>query len=121
MSEMVYGIIMSVLAIAFVALFVILVSTIVGALKKKEEKPLSLMDRIEFILKKDAMRNNGIVHDADTVLADIMQEADFEITGLGKEIFDIYKKTRDREAFENLFYSLSGETFEEYIIRCEKA
>lgn len=120
MSGVVFGATMAICTILVIGLILALVLVIVNMFKKKGEKPLTLLDRIEFITKKDMLRHDGVIQDADTVLADIMQTADFEITGLGKEIFEIYKKTRDKEAFEDLFYSLSGETFEEYIGRCEK-
>lgn len=122
MNEFLYGIAVAIAGvITLVGLAVIVIVTIIyikgmGAQKK--------IDRIDFVVKKDKLRSereSGIIYDSDTVLADIMQNADYEITGLAKEVFEIYKKTSDKEAFENLFYSLSGETFENYIGQCEKA
>lgn len=118
MSEMVYGIILGTSAIVILGIIAYVIYAIVLFVKEKYVR--SQIGRIDFIIKKDTLRNDGVIRDADTVLADIMQNADFEITGLGKEIFEIYKKTSDKEAFENLFYSLSGETFENFIGKCEK-
>ena len=81
------------------------------------------LQRIEFIIKKDQLRNDGVIQDADTVLADIMENADFEVTGLATEVFGLYKKACEKgvsEDFEDLFYALSGETLDNYIERCEK-
>ena len=118
MSELIYGMILA--ASAAVILGILAYVTYVVILFVKGKNIRKQIGRIDFIIKKDTLRNDGVIRDADTVLADIMQNADFEITGLGKEIFEIYKKTSDKEAFENLFYSLSGETFDNYIGRCEK-
>lgn len=119
MSELVYGIILGTGAVivlgALASVAYAIILYVRGGYARKQ------IGRIDFVIKKDALRNDGVIRDADTVLADIMQDADFEITGLGKEIFEIYKKTSDKEAFESLFYSLSGETFDNYIGKCEKA
>ena len=47
---------------------------------------------------------NGLIRDADTVLADIMQEANFEINGLAKDIFNIWRRSSDRKSVEKMFY-----------------
>lgn len=65
---------------------------------------------------------NGIIHDADTILADIMDEITegdgFEITGLGNDILSAWLKTVDKQPFEQLFYDLTDKTFDDYINRC---
>lgn len=75
--------------------------------------------RIHNLIRKDSEKEDGIVFDSDTVLADIMDEANFEETGIAKEIFDIYVRSADRDSVANLFYAFTGVTFEEYIQKCE--
>lgn len=118
MNELIYGIMVGAGALAILGIMVYVGYAVVLYIKDKGVR--KQIGRIDFVIKKDTLRHDGIIQDADTILADIMQTADFEVTGLGKEIFEIYKKTRDKEAFENLFYSLSGETFDNYIGKCEK-
>ena len=78
------------------------------------------IEKINSIIKKDTEKENGVVFDSDTILADIMNEADFEISGLSQEIFKNYIACNDKESFEKLFYTLTGVSFEDYIDRCEK-
>lgn len=74
----------------------------------------------------DQYNNNnvvGVITDADTVLADIMDEAaeeGFDITGLGKEILDQWLKTSDKKAYESLFYNLTNCDFETYLRRVKQ-
>lgn len=75
--------------------------------------------RLHNLIRKDSEKEDGIVFDSDTVLADIMNEISFEETGLAKEIFDIYIRSSDRDSVANLFYAFTGVTLEEYIEKCE--
>lgn len=75
--------------------------------------------RLHNLIRKDSEKEDGIVFDSDTVLADIMNEVSFEETGLAKEIFDIYIRSSDRDSVANLFYAFTGVTLEEYIEKCE--
>lgn len=58
------------------------------------------------------------IHDADTVLKDIMDEADFEENGLGIEIIRAWMDSRDKGSVEKLFLSLTGMPFRDYLARC---
>lgn len=65
---------------------------------------------------------SGVITDADTILADIMADADFEITGLGINLLSQWEESSKcsaaQKAFENLFYCLTDVQFEEYVGRC---
>lgn len=63
---------------------------------------------------------NGLIRDADTVLADIMQEANFEITGLTKDIFNIWRKSSDRKSVEKMFFNLTDCDFMSFLEKCQK-
>ena len=63
---------------------------------------------------------NGCVQDADTILHDILSEADFEITGIGSELFNLFydASEEEKEMFKKMFYVFTDTTFEEYVERC---
>lgn len=60
----------------------------------------------------------GTVFDGDTILKDIMDDADFEISGLFEDIYNMFKKTTDPESMAQLFFEFTGIEFEEYLKRC---
>lgn len=60
----------------------------------------------------------GTVFDGDTILKDIMDDVDFEISGLFEDIYNIFKKTTDPESMAQLFFEFTGIEFEEYLKRC---
>lgn len=61
---------------------------------------------------------NGVIHDPDTVYADIMSKVDNEVSGIAREIFQLWEKSGDRKALEELFYALTGIKFESYVDLC---
>ena len=86
--------------------------------KEEDEESLNAL------LKKARLLNentpNGCIRDADTILHDIMDEADFEITGIGAELFGLFSNAsqKEREMFEKMFYLFTDVEFEEYLRRC---
>lgn len=76
----------------------------------------NLMDRI------DDLESAGVT-DADTVLADMVECADFEQTGAAAEIFDLYTEVdgAGREIISSMFESLIGESFDTFLTEATKA
>ena len=76
----------------------------------------NLMDKIDNL---DAVA----VTDADTVLADMMEQTDFEQTGVAAEIFDLYTEAdgAGREIIGTMFESLIGESFDTFLSEAAKA
>lgn len=76
----------------------------------------NLMDKIDNL---DAIG----VTDADTVLADMMEQTDFEQTGAAAEIFDLYTEAdgAGREIIGTMFESLIGESFDTFLSEAAKA
>lgn len=76
----------------------------------------NLMDKIDGL---DAVA----VTDADTVLADMMEQTDFEQTGVASEIFDLYTEAdgAGREIIGTMFESLIGESFDTFLSEAAKA
>ena len=61
---------------------------------------------------------NGRIIDSDTILADIMDDADFQISGISQDIFNIWKNSNDKKAVEDLFEIFTEVKFEHYLSRC---
>ena len=64
---------------------------------------MTTAEKAERVLDLLGNTPNGVIHDADTVLKDIMDEADFECSGIAGEIIGIWKKAADKECVEKLF------------------
>ena len=76
-----------------------------------EEKAKRVLDLLE-------NTPNGVIHDADTVLKDIMDEADFECSGIAAEIIGIWEKASDKESVEKLFKSFTDYSFNGWLNKC---
>lgn len=76
----------------------------------------NLMDKIDDL---DALA----VTDADTVLADMMEQTDFEQAGVAAEIFDLYSEAdgAGREIIGTMFESVIGESFDTFLSEAAKA
>ena len=75
----------------------------------------------DMIDKVETLNNNtpnGFIHDADTILADVISNADFEITGFANDIFNIYRNSLDKGAVMEMFYAFTGINFDEYLTMC---
>lgn len=60
----------------------------------------------------------GIICDADTILVDHLETNDFEFIGIAQDIFNIWKKTKDKKAVEEMFFEFVGIEFKEYLKEC---
>lgn len=58
------------------------------------------------------------LHDPDTILVDVVDAASCCETGIAEEVFSIWENSLDKKAVEELFYSLCGVTFKDYLERC---
>lgn len=63
---------------------------------------------------------NGIICDADTILADIINDCDFDLTGISQDIFNIWKNSTDKRAVEQMFYEFTDMEFIDYLEKCKK-
>lgn len=77
-----------------------------------------VLDTIDLIEKLHDNTPNGIVTDSDTILADLVGKADFEINDISFDLFDIFRKTTDKQSFLDMFYLFTDTSFEEYLVRC---
>lgn len=75
---------------------------------------------IESIKELDKNTPEGSIIDPDTLLADILDEADHEVSGLAREIFEIFKKSADKESVKELFFTFTGVKFDNFLNKCIK-
>ena len=62
---------------------------------------------------------NGVIHDSDTILADIINACDFDLTGISQDIFNIWKNSTDKRAVELMFYEFTDMEFIDYLEKCK--
>lgn len=74
--------------------------------------------RADAVLSLLSNTPDGTVYDADTILKDLMDEADFEVSGIAEEIIGIWKKSGDRKSVEDLFQSFTDCGFGEWLRKC---
>lgn len=63
---------------------------------------------------------DGQVIDADTILADLIQKCDYEMTGFAQDIFNIWKQSSDKKSVEMMFFEFTDTDFSEYLDLCKK-
>lgn len=63
---------------------------------------------------------NGVIKDADTILVDMIENNDFEITGMAQDIFNIWKSSSDKNAVEQMFFEFTDVEFKNYLEKCKK-
>ena len=57
------------------------------------------------------------VTDADTILADIVANADMEVTGMADELIDLHSAAKDPKDVEKVFYTMTGVEWNTFISR----
>jgi hypothetical protein len=63
---------------------------------------------------------NGIIINADIILAEIVEQCDFDLTGIVQDIFNIWKNSTDKKAVEQMFYEFTDMEFVDYLIKCKE-
>ena len=84
--------------------------------------------KLDEVAKLNESTPSGRIKDADTVLADVMGEADFEESGMFEELrrlyHDAYMDTDESkvglEIFHEMFNLFTGISFSEYLDRCKE-
>lgn len=62
--------------------------------------------------------NKSTTQDPDTILTDLLDKADFKFPGISYDIFNIFEKSKDKEAVKEMFFEFVGVEFEEYLVKC---
>ena len=76
----------------------------------------SMDELVEETIRRHLDTPSGLIHDADTILEDILMEQDEHIHA--EELFEIWQKSTDKGSVEELFYSFTGTGFAQYLCRC---
>ena len=84
---------------------------------KKDNITENLLKEVEKL--NDNTPDGTAICDGDTILADIMEDVNFEENGLSKELFDIYNFTTDKIAFEDMFLLFTNVSFRDYLLKCK--
>lgn len=79
-------------------------------------------EKEKLVREVEVLNNNtpdGQIVDADTILVDLVEASDMQFNGFVQDIFNIWKKSSDKEAVEQMFYEFTGVEFEEYLLKCK--
>ena len=83
---------------------------------------MTLIENVEYALKtyKELNHNppNEPYINGDTILADIVENADMEVPGLCENLLNIYLKSNDKKSLEDMFECITRVPFECYIDDC---
>lgn len=77
----------------------------------------------ELLKEVEELNNNtpdGWIIDADTILVDMVQKNDFEITGIAQDIFDIWRNSSDKKAVEQMFFEFTDMEFKDFLEKCKE-
>ena len=79
------------------------------------EKILQLINQVREL---NGNTPDGIIRDSDTILVDLLENADNQFTGFAEDIFQIYINSNDKPAVCQMFYAFTGVEFEDYLKQC---
>lgn len=88
--------------------------------KEHTEFEGTVKELAEHVMDLSTKQPDGMIHDADTILADIMEAADFQVSGISDDILKLYLEVENKDDFESLFYLMADEKFENYLLKSKK-
>ena len=76
---------------------------------------------VKFLEKQIKGEIDHSFRDPDTILADLMDDQDFEVNGTAIELFSIYRDQENgHETFNVMFRFFTGKEFEDYLKECKE-
>ena len=78
-------------------------------IQEKHDKAARILDILDHPPAKP------MIHDPDTILADVLDDIDSEVTGIARELIQIWYRSTDKINIEALFELLTGVSFEDYL------
>lgn len=76
---------------------------------------------VKFLEKQIKGEIDHSFRDPDTILADLMDDQDFEVNGTAIELFSIYRDQENgHETFNDMFRFFTGKEFEDYLKECKE-
>ena len=91
-----------------------------GNIKEPTDFEGTVKELAEQVLDLSTKQPDGMIHDEDTILADIMEAADFQVSGISDDILKLYLEVENKDDFESLFYLITDEKFEDYLVESKK-
>lgn len=79
---------------------------------------MNITEMIEQVERLNDNTPDGIIIDADTILVDVLEDADHEFSGFAQDIFSIWQNSSDKKAVEQMFFEFTNTEFSEYLSRC---
>ena len=73
---------------------------------------MTTREKIRQIELLNSSTPNGMIIDSDTILADLLLNVDNEVTGFSQDIFNIYKRSKDKDAVKQMFFEFTDTEFE---------
>lgn len=86
-------------------------SALMGELQRRKDLTANLLSQVEKL-------HNGVIIDADTILADLIDARKCRFPGLAQDIFNIWETSTDKRSVEQMFFEFVGVEFNEYLRRC---
>lgn len=77
----------------------------------------------EMIKEVEKLNNNtpeGQIVDADTILVDLVENYNHDFTGFAQDIFNIWKRSKDKKAVEQMFCEFTDMKFDRYLMKCKE-
>ena len=81
---------------------------------------MTTREKIRQIELLNSSTPNGMIIDSDTILADLLLNVDNEVTGFSQDIFNIYKRSKDKDEVKEIFFEFTDTEFEDYLDKCMK-
>lgn len=79
---------------------------------------MSTEEMIKEVEKLNSNTSKGNTIDADFILVELMQNCNYEFTGIAQDIFNIWMRSSDKKAVEQLFYDFTNLEFDSYLKKC---
>lgn len=86
--------------------------------QKEPSETASLLDAVEKKVFSMHSTNPDAFTDPDTILADLFSKVDMQLTGTSEELFNIYRRSGDKQAVKDLFLFFTDISFDEYLQKC---
>ena len=80
----------------------------------------TIEEMIKNVEKLNSNTPDGQIVDADTILVDLIQNCDYEFSGIAQDIFGIWKQSTDKKAVERMFFEFTGIEFDDFLEKCIK-
>ena len=82
---------------------------------------MDLTKLVEEVMELSTKQPDGVkFRDADTILADLIEECDFQVTGIADELLRLYLDAENKEDFKSLFFFMTEKNFEDYLFESKK-